>query len=177
PPAVVEDGEPIPMHGPPRAEMRLGVSGGVASRGRWVDPLVQGGWRMGKINGLGGRLSVSMVPSLGRSVRARDTRSLVGPDWALPVGRRSHVELAALVGTDLHTFDTETRTAGDVALAAELPLTWSLTLRRSTRLQLAVTPGISSRAWEHRRALQSAQQPLWSRPRWRVGFSVGITPG
>lgn len=174
--AVVEDGL-IPMHGPARAEMRLGASLGVAARGPAVDPLLQAGWRMGKIRGLGGRISVSVVPSRGGSVRVTDSRLVIGPDWELGAGKRGHIDLALLLGTDLHTFTSRERTAGDVAFAAELPVSYAFTLRRQTRLHLVVNPGLSTNAWEHSSGLLRDSEVLWSRPYWRVGVGVGITQG
>ena len=171
------DEELPPMHGPPRAEARLGASAGVAMRGRFVDPLVQAGWRMGRLEGVGGRLSASAVPSSGHSVLVVDLRLVIGPDWGLRVGRRGHLDVAALVGTDLHTFGVGDRTAGDVAFAAELPVTYSIELRNWTRLHLIVDPGIGSSSWEHRVGLVRESGVDWSRPAWRVGLAVGITHG
>lgn len=177
PPDAVLDDELVPMHGPPRAEMRLGVSLGLAARGPAVDPLFQAGWRMGKIRGLGGRISVSVTPSRARNMRVTNSRLIIGPDWELGAGKRGHFDLALLLGTDLHTFTARERTAGDVALAAELPVSYAFTLRRQTRINLVVSPGLSSRAWEHRGGLLSENELLWSRPYWRVGVGLGITHG
>lgn len=166
-----------PMHGPPRAEARLGMSAGVVSRGRWVDPMFSAGWRMGQIEGVGGRISASVIPSTGASILVVDTRLAIGPDWVLRAGKRGHVDIAALVGTDLHTFGTGDRTAGDVAFGAGLPVTYAVTLRGRTRLQLVLDPGVSSNPWEHAAGLLREGEVLWSRPAWRVGLSVGITYG
>lgn len=172
-----DDGEPAPMHGPPRAEARLGVGMGLAVRGSHVDPVFQAGWRMGKIEGLGGRLSTSFIPSAGRSVFVLDARLVIGPDWELRAGERGHIDVAALVGTDLHTFGVGDRNAGDVALAVELPVSYSLTLRKRTRLHASVRPGLSSSEWEHRVGLARERAVAWSRPAWRVGVTVGISHG
>ncbi|MEM9455589.1 MAG: hypothetical protein AAGF11_15515 [Myxococcota bacterium] len=176
PDVVVDDGL-VPMHGPPRAEMRLGMSLGVAARGSAVDPLIQAGWRMGKIRGLGGRISLSVVPSRGATLRVTDSRLVVGPDWQLSAGKRGHIELALLVGTELHTFANGKRTAGDVAFAAELPVSYAFTLRKQSRIHVAVTPGLASNAWEHHRGLLRENEVQWSRPHWRIGVGVGITHG
>lgn len=177
PDVVVEDDGLVPMHGPPRAEMRLGMNLGVAARGSNVDPLIQAGWRMGKIRGLGGRLSLSFVPSRGGSIRVTDSRLVIGPDWQLGAGKRGHIELALLVGTDLHTFANRERTAGDVAFAAELPVSYAFTLRKQSRIHLAITPGLTTTSWEHRRGLLRDNEVEWSRPFWRIGVAVGITHG
>ncbi|MCX4246452.1 hypothetical protein [Paraliomyxa miuraensis] len=177
--ATAEDpGDPVAMHGPPRAELRLMASAGVASRGRQLDPLVQAGWRMGKLRGIGGRLSVSMIPSRGTGIQVLDSRLVVGPDWQVPIGRRGSFEVAALVGSDLHTYQTDRRTAGDVALAAELPLSCGVAVRRGrTRVQLGVIPGVSSQAWTHEGGPYRTRTIRWSRPLWRIGIGVGITHG
>lgn len=171
------DDELPPMHGPPRAEARLGVSAGAVSRGPYVDPLFQAGWRMGKIEGIGGRLSTSIIPSSGGSIYVVDARLAIGPDWELRAGRRGHVDVAALIGTDLHTFGVRDRTAGDVALAAALPITYALSVRGNTRLHVRVDPGLSSVAWQHRVGLLREGRIAWQRPAWRVGVTVGITYG
>ncbi|MCA9707915.1 MAG: hypothetical protein KDK70_18835 [Myxococcales bacterium] len=176
-PPLAEDEGLVPMQGPPRAEMRLGISAGVAARGRAIDPLLQAGWRMGKIRGIGGRISLSVVPSRGGNIRVTDSRLVVGPDWELRAGRRGHVDLALLVGTDLHSFTTRERTAGDVALAAELPISYGVTLNRQTRLHVVLNPGMSTGRWEHHSGLLREAEVLWSRPWWRVGVGVGITHG
>lgn len=177
-PSAIEDDDLVPMHGPPRAELRVMASAGVASRGPWLDPLVQAGWRMGKLNGIGGRISVSVIPSRGEAIEVIDTRLAVGPDWQFLIGRRGSFEVATLVGSDLHTFQTELRRAGDMALAAELPLTCAVALRKGrTRLQLGIVPGISAQAWSHDHGPYRDREASWSRPRWRVGVAVGITHG
>ncbi len=172
-----DDGELVPMHGPPRAEMRLGVSAGVVTRGRVVDPQLQAGWRMGKLRGMGGRLSLSVIPSWTSSIRVVDTRLAVGPDAEFPVGRRGHFDIAALVGTDLHTYASGTTASGDVAFAAELPVTFALRLRRQARVSLTLNPGISGVAWEHRVGLRRDNRIVWQRTAWRIGVTVGITHG
>lgn len=171
------DDELPPMHGPPRAEARLRMSAGIVSRGRWVDPVVSAGWRMGKIEGVGGRISGSVIPSSGASIVVVDARLAIGPDWELRAGKRGHVDVAALIGTDMHTFGIRDRTAGDVAFGVGLPVTYAVTLRGRTRLQLVLDPGLTSASWTHRSGLLREERVLWSRPAWRVGLSLGITYG
>ncbi len=161
----------VPMQGPARAEMRLGASAGIVTRGPHVDALIQTGWRMGEIKGIGGRLSVSVVPSGGAGISVVDARLAIGPDWTLRAGKRGFIDVAALVGTDLHMFSG----AGDVAFAAELPMTYAFTLRGQARLNVGINPGLSSTHWEHQNSL--ATRVVWERPAWRIGMSLGITHG
>jgi len=172
-----DDGELVAMHGPARAEMRVGLSAGVATRGPNADALIQAGWRAGKIRGVGGRLSLSVVPSSGENIRVVDSRLVIGPDWELKAGERGHVDFAALVGTDIHTFAVGDRTAADVAFAAELPVSYAYTLRGSARLHLVVTPGISTTTWEHRSGVARDDRIRWARPSWRIGVGVAISHG
>lgn len=172
-----DDDDPVPMHGPPRAQARLMASGGVVARGAFVDPLISAGWRMGKIGGLGGRLSASLVPSSGENIRVVDARLVIGPDWEVLVGRRGSFDVALLVGTDLHTYETDTRASGDVALAAELPLSVAWSVRGQLRLHVGVVPGVTARAWEHREGLLRTSGVVWHRPLWRMGVTVGISHG
>ncbi len=174
---VEVDDELVAMHGPPRAEMRIGMSAGVATRGRNADPLIQAGWRAGKIRGVGGRISVSVVPSSGQNIRVVDSRLAIGPDWELKAGERGHVDFAALVGTDMHTFDNGERTAAGVAFAAEVPISYAYTLRGHARLHLVVTPGIASTSWTHESNLAREDDVRWYRPAWRVGVGLAITHG
>ena len=172
-----ESSELAPMHGPPRAEARLMSRAGVAIRGPLVDPLFQAGWRMGKVRGPGGRLSVTMSPSTGSAMTVFDTRLAIGPDWEFQLGERMYFDVAALVGTDLHAFNTGDRMGSDVAFAAELPVTFAVAVRERTRLLFTVDPGVSSVAWEHQLGVVRDNRIAWSRPAWRVGLMFGISHG
>lgn len=183
-PAVVEpeasdDDELAPMEGPPRSEMRLGLGAGIAVRGSAVDPLIRAGWRMGRLQGFGGRLFLSVIPSSGLGINVADVRLAVGPDWSLSSGGVAHLDIGLLLGTDLHTFGagSDERTAGDLALGAGLPITFGITLRRQTRIDLCLDPGITARTWEHRVGLARDGAVTWARPAWRVGLTLGITYG
>lgn len=176
-PVVEDDLELAPMQGPPRAEMRLISRAGVALRGAQVDPLFQAGWRMGKIHGAGARLSVSMTPSGASAYTVLDTRLAVGPDWEFQAGERGHIDVAALIGTDLHAFNSGDRTGSDMAFAAELPVTYAFTVRKRTRLLVTIDPGVASTAWDHRVGAFEDSRVVWSRPAWRVGFMFGISHG
>lgn len=178
PPRPAERREPVEPP-PPQAELRMRGEGGVAIRGRRVDPLVAAGWRLGRTLGAGGRLSVSLIPSSGRGMGVLDMRLVVGPEWSLSSGGRVHGHVGLLVGTDMHMFAVGSgdRRPGDVALAAELPASIGFTLVRQARLELGLNPGITTKTWRHYAGLRREGQVIWERPAWRIGITVGLSHG
>lgn len=175
PPAayVVEDeGDPVAMHGPPRAEARFGVDGGVAVR-RAVDAMMRAFVRLGKYEGFGGRLELSVIPSGASSVRVVDTVMMVGPDWQIDLHRRARLHLGALLGTDVQTYVVADSRAADVGWSVGIPVELSIDLRRDTRLHIATITALSGVARSH----SLNEEILWERAPWRVGVALGFSHG
>ncbi|MEM6997090.1 MAG: hypothetical protein AAF721_41685 [Myxococcota bacterium] len=175
PPVVVVedfDSAPAPMHGPARAEVRLAVEGGVVVRGA-PDAAMRGRVRLGRINGVGGRFELGIVPSRAPGMRVMDTFLMVGPDWQIGLGKRARLLLAASAGADIHTFTTDQESAAEVNWALALPVGASLKIRGDTRVHLMVHPGLSGVTTRHERRNVAD----WERAIWRVGVSLGFSHG
>ena len=170
---VVEDvGDPVAMHGTPRAEARFGVDGGIAVR-RAVDAMMRAFVRLGKYEGFGGRLELSVIPSGASSVRVVDTVLMVGPDWQIDLHRRVRLHLGAIVGTDVQTYAIADSPAADVGWSAGIPVELSIDLRRDTRLHLATITAMSGAARSH----SLGDDIHWERAPWRVGVALGFSHG
>lgn len=170
--SVSAPGDLPAMHGEPRAELRIAAEGGIMARGA-IDAGMRARARVGRINGLGGRFEVGVVPSTGTQIRVVDTFLMVGPDWHVGIGERVHLLLSATMGADIHTFTTDVNTAADVDWALALPIGASIALRGGTRLHAMVHPGLSGVDTSHARR----NLPGWERTAWRVGVSVGFSHG
>lgn len=172
-PSLVEDyGDPVAMHGAPRAEARFGVDGGIAVR-KAVDAMMRAFVRLGKYEGLGGRLELSVIPSGSTSVRVVDTVLMVGPDWQIDLHRRVRLHLGAIVGTDVQTYVVASSAAADVGWSAGIPVELSIDLRNDTRLHIATITGMSGVARSH----SLGDEIHWERAPWRVGVALGFSHG
>lgn len=172
-PTTLEDiGDPVAMQGPPRAEARFGVDGGIAVR-RAVDAMMRAFVRLGKYEGFGGRLELSVIPSGATSVRVVDTVLMVGPDWQIDLHPRVRLHLGAIVGTDVQTYSIADTRAADVGWSAGIPVELSIGLRRDTRLHIATIAGMSGVARSH----SLGDDIHWERAPWRVGVALGFSHG
>ena len=174
PPTVVveDDGELPPMHGPPRAEVRLAAEGGVVVRGA-PDAAMRGRVRAGRIEGIGARLELGVVPSYADRLQVVDTLLMVGPDWNIALGKRFQLMLAMTGGADIQLLSTDQNSSADVDWAFALPVGASMNLRGGTQVHLSVHPGLSGVGTRHER---NTLEP-WERTAWRVGVALGFSYG
>jgi hypothetical protein len=165
--------EHAPLQGPPRAELRLGMEGGIVVRGAAIDPGMRVQTRMGAYDGIGGRLELGVIPAAGGGVRAVDTVLCVGPDWQASLGKRGRFRVGTTVGADIHSYSIVGRTAADVSWIFELPVSFSYALRGDTRIALSALPGIAGVTTSH----TVGGEEVWRRTAWRVGAAIGFSYG
>lgn len=172
-PAVVREVDDlVAMRGPPRAEARFGVDGGIVGRGA-VDAVMRAFARLGKYEGIGGRLELSVIPSGAPSVRVVDTVLAVGPDWQIDLHDRVRLHLGATVGADVQTYTIADSSAADVGWVAGIPAELSFRVRSDTRIHLAVNAAMTGVARSHR----LGDDIEWERTPWRVGVALGFSHG
>jgi hypothetical protein len=175
-PTVIERADELaPLQGPPRAEFRLGMEGGIVSRGPYVDASMRTHVRMGRYDGLGGRLEIGVIPSGGPLLRVVDTILAVGPDWQRTFGRhrRARIHVATTVGADLHTYGSDGATAADVSWVCGLPVSYSHGLGGDTRIHVTALGSVSGVATSHR----VGDEVPWARSAWGIGAAVGFSYG
>ena len=174
PPTVVavEDGELPPMHGPPRAEVRLGAEGGLMVRGA-PDAAMRGRLRAGRYEGIGARLELGFIPSYADRLQVVDTLLMVGPDWNVALGERFLLTLAMTVGADIRLESTDQRNSADVDWAVGLPVGAAMKLRGGTQVHLSIDAGMAQMGTLIER---NTLEP-WERTRWRVGVALGFSYG
>ena len=163
----------VPLQGPPRAGLRLGMEGGIVARAPTVDATVRTRVRAGAYDGVGGRLELAVIPSSNANIRVVDTILAVGPDWQHRLGKRGGVHLAATVGADIHTYAIDSWSAADVSWVCGLPLSASVALRGDTRMHLSVLPEVTGVATTH----DVNGDEIWRRSAWRIGAAVGFSYG
>jgi|GEM_PF-2038384 len=169
---AVEDGELPPMHGPPRAEVRLAAEGGLVVRGA-PDAAMRGRLRAGRIEGIGARMELGVIPSYADRLQVVDTLLMVGPDWNIGIGERFQLSLGVTGGADIHLWSTDQSSSAEVSWACALPVGASMKLRGGTQLHLSVHSGLSGVGTRHeRRSLEE-----WERTSWRVGLAFGFSYG
>lgn len=173
---LVDAGSPPPHAAPPpelKAEASLG--GGALIRGGGVDPRAQLDVRLP----LGQRLTLDVLIALsvsnGPGISVLEPELLAGVGYRISLGERWRLELRALAGASLHVYSLDDPTAvdlagsrGDFLMALPLTLGWNPVGR--LQLGLHVTPGLSSRAREHRRGGVS----LWRRDALRLGLGATV---
>jgi hypothetical protein len=161
----------VALRGPPRAEWRLGVDGGVASRGP-ADAVVHTWTRLGKYAGPGGRFDLLVIPSARASASMVDTIMMAGPDWQVPIRRRARVNIGAAIGADVHVYDVGDSKAAHVTWTVGMPADVSWGLGDSARVHLALLAGITGASPRHAIAEQT-----WRRTAWRIGAPLGVSYG
>lgn len=169
---AVEDGELPPMHGSPRAEVRLAAEGGLMVRGA-PDAAMRGRLRAGRIEGIGARLELGVIPSYVAGLQVADTLLLVGPDWNIGLGERFQLNLGVTGGADIHLWSRDTGNSADVGWAVGLPVGASMNLRGGTQLHLSVHSGLAGPKMQHERK----NLEHWERTAWRVGLAFGFSYG
>ncbi len=171
--ATLRRDEEVPLQGPARAGLRLGMEGGIVARAPTVDASFRARVRAGAYDGMGGRLELGVIPSSNEKIQVVDTVLAVGPDWQHRIGKRGGVHVAATLGADIHTYAVDSWSAADVSWVCGLPVAASVELRGETRMHLSVLPEVSGVATSH--AVNDGE--VWRRSAWRIGAAVGFSYG
>ncbi len=154
------------------SEFRLGADIGAVARGD-VDAYARTHMRLGKLQGPGGQLHVSFIPSSSGSVRALDTTLAVGPD--LRIGRRRFAgEVGLVAGALVHAYADESVRGGSASWYLGLPA--SVSFGRTwdrMRVHLFTEAFVTGGPLRHIRDNASD----WARSAWGVRAGLGITWG